>query len=220
MSEHPIQLVVSDDLQRDRLTVFFRALLSIPHFIWLLLWSIAALFAAIANWFATLALGRSPKPLHRFLAAYVKYVTQFYAYLQLAANEYPSFDGPDGYAIDLTIAPPARQNRWSVAFRGVLLLPAALIAGALVGDPSSGFNSGRGSLHVRLRPAARRRADRLVRDHGAQTHLARSTRRRCLRAVLRRAVLGLCAAAHRPLPRQRPARAPCPTFPCATTRSP
>jgi hypothetical protein len=180
VSEHPIcLLVVDDDLQRDRLTVFFRALLAIPHFIWLFLWSIAVLFAAIANWLATLALGRSPAPLHKFLAAFVKYVTQFYAYLHLAANEYPSFDGPDGYAIDLKIAPPARQNRWSVAFRGVLLLPAALIAAALVGDPSSGFNSGRGSftfgfglLHVAALIAwfaimARRRTSRGLRDAAA-----------------------------------------------------
>jgi hypothetical protein len=146
VSEHPIRLVVGDDLQRSRLTVFFRALLAIPHFIWLFLWTFIVAFAAVANWLAALALGRSPRPLHRFLAAYVKYVTQFYAYLHLAANPYPTFDGQDGYPIDLVIAPPARQSRWSAAFRIVLLLPAALIVAALVGDPSSGFNSGRGSF--------------------------------------------------------------------------
>ena len=146
MNEHPVQLVVSDDLTRERLTVFFRALLAIPHFIWLFLWSIAALLAAIANWLATLARGRSPAALHRFLAAYVKYVTQFYAYLHLAANPYPPFDGQAGYPVDVTIAPPARQNRASVAFRVILLLPGALLVGALVGDPASSFNSGRGSF--------------------------------------------------------------------------
>ncbi len=150
MSEHPIKLVVCDDLQRDRLTVFFRALLSIPHFIWLLLWSIAALLAAIVSWLCTLALARTPARLHRFLAAYVKYVTQFYAYLHLAANPYPAFDGQDGYPIDLRIAPPARQNRLTVAVRGLLLLPAALLAAALIGDPSRGFNSGRGSFSASL----------------------------------------------------------------------
>jgi hypothetical protein len=146
VNEHPVQLVVSDDLTRERLTVFFRALLAIPHFIWLFLWSIAALLAAIANWLATLARGRSPAALHRFLAAYVKYVTQFYAYLHLAANPYPPFDGQAGYPVDVIIAAPARQNRWSVAFRAILLLPAALLVGALVGDPASSFNSGRGSF--------------------------------------------------------------------------
>ena len=146
MNEHPVRLVVSDDLTRERLTVFFRALLAIPHFIWLFLWSIAALPVAVANWLATLARGRSPAALHRFLAAYVKYVTQFYAYLHLAANPYPPFDGQAGYPVDVTIAPPARQNRASVAFRVILLLPGALLVGALVGDPASSFNSGRGSF--------------------------------------------------------------------------
>ncbi len=146
MSEHPVQIVISDDCSRSRASVFFRAILSIPHFIWLLLWSAVALLAAIANWLATLVRGRSPRSLHRFLAAYVKYVTQFYAYLHLAADPYPSFDAPDGYPIDLKIAPAARQSRWTVALRGLLLLPAALIAAALIGDPAGGFNSGRGSF--------------------------------------------------------------------------
>ncbi len=65
----PIRLHVTDDLQRSRLTVFFRLLLAFPHFVWLLLWGIAAFFAAIANWFVTLFRGRPPQPLHRFLAA-------------------------------------------------------------------------------------------------------------------------------------------------------
>jgi hypothetical protein len=139
--EHPITLVASDDLERLRITVFFRALLALPHFIWLLLWSIVALLAAIANWLATLLLGRSPHPLHRFLAAYVKYVTQFYAYLHLAAEDYPAFRGRDGYAVDLTIAPPVRQRRLSVLFRGFLLLPAVLLVSVIVGDPSGGLSS-------------------------------------------------------------------------------
>jgi hypothetical protein len=147
MSEHPIQLLVTDDRERDRLTVFFRGLLAIPHFIWLLLWSIVALLAAFANWLATLALGRSPSPLHRFLSAYVKYVTQFFAYLHLAANPYPSFDGSDGYPVDLTIAPPARQSRWSVAFRLLLLVPSLLLFLALVGNSfSGGFGRSRFSI--------------------------------------------------------------------------
>ncbi|HEY4895348.1 MAG TPA: DUF4389 domain-containing protein, partial [Solirubrobacteraceae bacterium] len=112
MSEHPIRLIVTDDLQRSRWTVFLRLLLAFPHYIWLVLWSVVALIAAITNWLGTLLLGRSPALLHRFLAAYVKYVTQLYAYLNLAADPYPSFDGPDGYPVDLVIAPAARQSRW------------------------------------------------------------------------------------------------------------
>lgn len=150
VSEHPVRLVVSDDLARDRLTVFFRWLLSIPHFIWIALWGIAALLTAVANWIATLVLGRSPQPLYRFLAAYVKYVTQFYAYLHLVADPYPPFDGRAGYPVDVTIEPPADQNRWTVALRGVLFIPAALLATALVGAPSGTSSIGRRGTNFSL----------------------------------------------------------------------
>lgn len=142
MSEHPIRLVVTDDLKRSRITVGLRALLAIPHYIWLSLWSIAAFFAAIANWLATLLLGRSPGWLHGFLAAYVKYVAQLLAYMRIAANPYPSFDGPDGYPVDLHIAPPRRQRRLSVLFRLPLALPAILIDQVLGGGVSLGFQRG------------------------------------------------------------------------------
>ena len=88
---HPIRLTVDDDLRRSRLTVFFRLLLAIPHFLWFVLWSIAAIFAAIAAWFAALVTGRAPRGLHNFLAAYVRYATHLDAYLALAANPYPGF---------------------------------------------------------------------------------------------------------------------------------
>lgn len=136
MSEHPVLLQLNDDLERDRLTVFFRAILAIPHFIWIALWGIAAFLAAVANWLATLALGRSPEALHDFLAAYVKYATQLYAYFHLAANPYPTFTGQDGYPVDLTIAAPAVQSRWTVALRGLLFLPALLLCAVLAGAPS------------------------------------------------------------------------------------
>ena len=50
---HPIQLVVEDDLERNRLTVFFRLLLAVPHLIWMTLWNFAALVVGIVNWIAT-----------------------------------------------------------------------------------------------------------------------------------------------------------------------
>lgn len=137
VSEHPVRLQLSDDLERDRLTVFFRAILAIPHFIWIALWGVVVLLAAVVNWLATLVLGRSPGALHGFLAAYVKYATQFYAYFHLAANPYPSFTGQDGYPVDLTIAAPVAQSRLTVALRGLLLLPSLLLTGALVALPGS-----------------------------------------------------------------------------------
>ena len=71
---HPVRVVGDPyDLRRSRLTVFFRILLALPHLIWLVLWSIAVFFAAIAQWFVTLFRGTPAGGLHRFLASFVRY---------------------------------------------------------------------------------------------------------------------------------------------------
>ena len=131
MNDRPVHLIVSEDLERSRLTVFFRLLLAIPHLIWLSLWGIAALVAVIVNWFATLFAGRSPDGLHGFLAAYIRYAIHVGAYILLAAEPFPDFLGKAGYPVDVEIAPPQPQNRWKVGFRIILAIPALLIAGAL-----------------------------------------------------------------------------------------
>jgi hypothetical protein len=127
-AHHPIRLVVTDDLQRNRLTVFFRPILAIPHLIWLALWGIVAVLAVIANWFATLVNGQSPEGLHGFLATYLRYQTHVYAYFLLIADPFPGFGGRPGYPIDIEVDPPLPQNRWTVAFRLVLAIPAWIIA--------------------------------------------------------------------------------------------
>ena len=129
--EHPIQLVVTDDLSRSRLTVFFRLLLVIPHWIWLGLWGIAALLAAIGAWFVALFTGRVPDGLHDFLARYLRYQTQVLAYAFLAADPSPDFTGDKPYPVDVRIAPPAEQNRLTVFFRWLLAIPAAILSAVL-----------------------------------------------------------------------------------------
>jgi Domain of unknown function (DUF4389) len=130
-AHHPIRLVVTDDLQRNRLTSFFRLILAIPHLVWLALWSIVAVLAAIANWVATLVNGKSPEGLHNFLATYVRYQTHVYAYVLLIADPFPGFGGKPGYPIDLEIDPPQSQNRWTVGFRVILAIPAFIVSGIL-----------------------------------------------------------------------------------------
>jgi Domain of unknown function (DUF4389) len=131
--ELPVRLRVESALQRNRLTVFFRLVLAIPHVIWLTLWGLGAVVLAIVNWFAVLFTGRTPDGIHRFLTAYVNYAAQLYAYLTVAANRYPGFVGDPGYELDIEFDPPARQNRWIVAFRLVLALPALLLVIVIAG---------------------------------------------------------------------------------------
>ena len=129
--QHPIRLVVNDDLQRTRLTVFFRLILAIPLMLWAVLWAVVAVLAYIVNWFATLFMGQSPDGLHNFLATFLRYTTHARAYLLLVADPYPGFTGKPGYPVDLEIDPPQRQNRWTVFFRGILAIPALFLSNLL-----------------------------------------------------------------------------------------
>ncbi len=130
--QHPIRLVVTDDLQRTRLTVFFRLILAIPLVLWAVLWAVVAALAYIVNWFATLFMGQSPDGLHNFLSTFLRYTTHVRAYTLLVADPYPQFTGKEGtYPIDLEIDPPQRQNRWTVFFRGILAIPALFLSNLL-----------------------------------------------------------------------------------------
>ena len=137
-SEHPIRVVVADDLRRSRLTVAFRLLLALPHIVWFVLWSLAAFLLAIVNWVIALFKGRAPNALHDFFAAYVRYSTHLYAYLLLAANPYPGFTGGSAYPVDAEIAGPENQRRWTIAIRLLLAVPALLVSAILLSTPAGG----------------------------------------------------------------------------------
>jgi hypothetical protein len=127
--QHPIRLVVNDDLQRNRLTVFFRLILAIPLILWAALWGVIVLLAWIVTWFAALFTGRAPDGLHNFLASYLRFSTHARAYVLLIADPYPGFTGKAGsYPIDLEVDPPQTQNRLTVFFRIILALPALFLA--------------------------------------------------------------------------------------------
>jgi Domain of unknown function (DUF4389) len=143
---HPVRLVVEDDLERNRLTVFFRLLLAIPQFIWISIWTIGIFFVVVANWFVTLVAGRPAKTLHGWTSAYVRYGTHLNAYLYLAANPYPGFTGEEGeYPIDLVLPEPGPQKRWKTLFRLFLAIPGLILATALGGGFSTGFSTQRGN---------------------------------------------------------------------------
>jgi hypothetical protein len=128
---HPIQVVVTDDLQRNRLTVFFRLILFIPHYIVLALWGIVTSIALVIAWFAALFMGRVPDGLHNFIASYLRYSAHVQAYMSLLANPYPPFSGTETYPVDLVIAPAAPQSRWKTFFRYFLAIPALIVTYAL-----------------------------------------------------------------------------------------
>jgi hypothetical protein len=130
MPAHPVRVQVADDRERNRLTVFFRLLLAIPHLVWWFLWSIAAFFAAIAGWFAALATGRLPDALHRFLGAFLRYGTHVNSFIVLLGDPFPGFTGrPGSYPVEVEIDEPQPQHRAKTGFRVFLAIPALAAAG-------------------------------------------------------------------------------------------
>jgi hypothetical protein len=127
LASHPIGLIVTDDLRRSRLTVFFRLLLAIPHFIFAGLWSIAAMVAVVVAWFAALFSGRVPDGLHNFVAAFLRYSTRITGYALLLADPFPPFSSKGSYPLDLRVDEPEAQSRLTVLFRILLAIPALLL---------------------------------------------------------------------------------------------
>jgi hypothetical protein len=142
VAEHPVQLSVDDDLLRSRLTVFFRLILAIPHFIWVLIFSLAAFVVLVFAWFAALITGRVPSGAHAVLGQYMRYTTHLGAYLTLVADPYPAFAGDQWYPVDVSVPAIAPQKRLSVLFRLPLLLPAWLVTTAFSGGVGSAARRG------------------------------------------------------------------------------
>ena len=138
---HPIRLVVTDDLRRSRLTVFFRLLLGIPHFLWAFLLLVAVAVAVFVQWWILLFRGRPAEGLRDFTAGFIRYSTHIEAYVLLAANPFPGFYpmSTAPYPVDLEIDPPGPQSRWKTFFRLFLAIPAfAISSDLLFGGPRSG----------------------------------------------------------------------------------
>jgi len=79
MQPHPVRIVVTDDLVRSRLTVFFRAILAIPHYLWAFLLGMVVALLVFVNWFILLVKARTPDGIHGFVAGYIRYLTHLEA---------------------------------------------------------------------------------------------------------------------------------------------
>jgi hypothetical protein len=138
---HPIRLVVTDDLRRSRLTVFFRLLLAIPHYLWAFLLATAFVVVVFIQWWVLLFRGRPAEGLRDFIAGFIRYSARIEAYVLLAANPFPGFYpmSTAPYPVDLEIDPQASQSRWKTLFRLFLAIPAIAISSELLfGGPRSG----------------------------------------------------------------------------------
>jgi hypothetical protein len=76
---------------RDRLTVGFRLLLVIPHFIVLVFVLLASCVTTIVAWFSILFTGSYPQSLYEFGVGVIRWRLRVEAYMLLLVDEYPPF---------------------------------------------------------------------------------------------------------------------------------
>jgi len=76
---------------RDRLSVFFRLFMIVPHAILLFFIGIAWGFATMLAWFMIVFIGEYPDGLFRFGVGALRWETRVQAYFLLLTDEYPPF---------------------------------------------------------------------------------------------------------------------------------
>src|SRR5215468_5664504 len=123
-----------------RVTVLFRFLLVIPHYIVLYLLGIAVAVVVVVGWFAALFTGRLPAGLAGFLVGWLRWWTRVIAYVALLTDQYPPFTLDDeDYPVRVSAA-PGPLNRLAVLFRFILAFPASILVGVLwLGVPLIGL---------------------------------------------------------------------------------
>ncbi len=76
---------------RNRLTIFFRYFMVLPHLVVLMFVGIALYVVLIVGWFAVIILGRWPTGLGEFVVGFLRWSTRVNAYFYLLTDRYPPF---------------------------------------------------------------------------------------------------------------------------------
>jgi hypothetical protein len=89
---YPVTLAIVDPAApRNRLTVFFRPLMVIPHYVVLFLLFLAWSVTTIVAWFMILFTGAYPASLYPFAVGVLRWRLRVEAYTLLLVDEYPPF---------------------------------------------------------------------------------------------------------------------------------
>jgi hypothetical protein len=89
---YPVRLAAEEQVEgRNRLTVFFRYFMLIPHIIVLYFIGLAACVVILISWFSALFTGNVPEGMHNFLTGALRWGTRVGAYALLLTDQYPPF---------------------------------------------------------------------------------------------------------------------------------
>lgn len=98
---------------RNRLTVFFRTLLAIPHLVLVGVWGYANNLAGVIHWFIQVATGKRNEGISTFSQNYLHYQARVSAYAGLLYDVYPNFGaerGQEPTMYQLDMAPEVNRS--------------------------------------------------------------------------------------------------------------
>ncbi|MGZ4315056.1 MAG: DUF4389 domain-containing protein [Gaiellaceae bacterium] len=130
MADGRVRVEAGEPLLRRRLPVLLRAVLVIPHYIVLSIWSLVVGPAVAVAWLALLIKGRLPSFLHRFLGAFLRYQGQVAAWFDLLSTRYPDPLHTEEHPFRIELPDRPRQSRFVTVFRLPLALPALVLTSA------------------------------------------------------------------------------------------
>lgn len=125
----PAQVAVAEASAQERVTVFFRLLLVIPHYLVLYFLGIAAGVVVFIGWWAALFTGWLPDFAASYMTGYIRWSARVNAYVMLLTDVYPPFslDEEPAYPVRIAIPPRQHLNPLAVLFRIILAIPAFLL---------------------------------------------------------------------------------------------
>ena len=89
---YPVRLTVEGQIEgRNRLTVFFRLIMAIPHAIIVSALGYVIGVVVLIAWLMALFTGSVAPGLHTFIAGYLRWSLRYQAYVLMVTDEYPPF---------------------------------------------------------------------------------------------------------------------------------
>ena len=135
LRDYPVQLGIVRQAEYHRWLPLVKWLLAIPHFFVLVFLGIGAFVALIVAFFAVLFTGGYPRGMFDFVVGVQRWSLRVSAYVYLTVDDYPPFSLEDdpSYPVRLEIAyPEAGVDNWRPLVHWLLIIPYAIVAGALV----------------------------------------------------------------------------------------
>jgi hypothetical protein len=131
MVDYPARVGIDYSDTSDRMTVFFRGFLVIPHMIVLYIYAIAAMVVLFVAWWAILFTGRMPAGMFNFLLGFQRYALRVGGYWMLLTDEFPPWDDEDApsYPLRLEADYPQSLSRLLIFVKWLLVIPHAIIVG-------------------------------------------------------------------------------------------